>query len=343
MNPLKKKLIYKGKVHSFIENEMIVSKNGGLYIYNPQNTTLKVVLKRNWINTILNLGSLNLFERLFRKGIHHCVKLSDDCFHVFVDKKNIRVTNNEITSTSLTRGSRPLSLINFQHKLYYGEYRSNNERSGIHLFELNETNKWISKIEFTGIRHIHGFYEDPYSDYFWMTTGDEDSESKIFQIRKNDFEVTEFLYGSQQTRAIKILFDSDYIYFGSDAPEEINHIYRVNKKTKTIDKLTSVGSSVFHGCKVKNWFFFSTAIEPSIVNKTKYAEIWASPDGVNWKCILTMKKDFLDMKYFQYGQITFPDFNDSESLLFTTFGLKDNCKTYSVSIKDIESQFKFES
>src|SRR5690606_9338809 len=121
----------------------------------------------------------------------------------------------------------------------------------------------------------------------------------LYCTKDNFITVQKMLSGSQQTRTIKLLFTEDFIYFGSDAPEEVNYLYRLNKSSNKVEKLVQVGSSVFHGCKVANWLFFSTAIEPSKVNSTKYAEVWASPDGVEWKCLMRFKKDFLPMRYFQ--------------------------------------------
>ena len=66
----------------------------------------------------------------------------------------------------------------------------------------------------------------------WLTSGDLDEESAICTVDKSFGKINKEISGSQQTRAIKLLFDENYIYFGSDTPEELNHIYRFNKKQK---------------------------------------------------------------------------------------------------------------
>ena len=110
----------------------------------------------------------------------------------------------------------------------------------------------------------------------------------------------------------------------------------MHKKQKKASKLVKVGNSVFHGCKVANWLFFSTATEPSKVNDTKYAEVWASPDGDNWKCILKFKKDILPMKYFQYGQVFFPYIEkDDGNLWISPFSTKFSGKTIKLSLSKI--------
>jgi hypothetical protein len=67
-----------------------------------------------------------------------------------------------------------------------------------------------------------------------------------------------------------------------------------------------VEGSVFFGCKVGNHLFFSTACEPSRVNRSREVTVWTSKTGESWRRIVTIRKDLLPMKSFQYGQIMFP-------------------------------------
>jgi len=139
--------------------------------------------------------------------------------------------------------------------------------------------------------------------------------------------------GSQQLRAVQLLFSEDFIYFGSDAPLETNHIYRMARDGGEVEKIAAVGSSVFYGCKVGESLFFSTAIEPSTTNRTQFAEVWQSDNGTDWRKIVSLKKDFLPMKYFQYGQILFPNGSgDSMFLYFTPFSLKGHNQTFKIRI-----------
>lgn len=190
------------------------------------------------------------------------------------------------------------------------------------------------------IRHIHGIYQDPYSDLVWISTGDNDDECALFRTDISFEKLDKALSGSQQIRTIKLLFTKDYVYFGSDAPEEVNYIYRLSKETNKVEKLVEVGSTVFHGCKVGNWLFFSTAIEPSKTNLTKEAEVWGSPNGTDWKCLLKFKKDMLPMKGFQYGQIFFPvGKGNEEDLWISPFATKFSNQSFRYKVKDFENLF----
>lgn len=81
----------------------------------------------------------------------------------------------------------------------------------------------------------------------WISTGDDDHEAALYVTDPEFSRLEKVLYGSQQTRTIKLLFTEQYIYFGSDAPHEVNYLYRMNKSIHKTERLARVGSSVFHG------------------------------------------------------------------------------------------------
>lgn len=282
----------------------------------------------------------HLASRLLRKGIHHLDAHSGMACGVLFDKKIGILKNGKLTNDGPIKGSRPLSFENIEGELIFGEYRSNPERSGISVYGMDLSHGLYTKWQMTGIRHIHGIYQDPYTESVWITTGDDDNEAAIFNTDTNFSEVKRVLFGSQQTRTIKLLFDEKFVYFGSDAPHEVNYLYRMDKSTHEVQKLAEVGSSVFHGCKVGNWFFFSTAIEPSRVNKTQYSEVWASPDGSNWSCILRFKKDPLPMKYFQYGQVFFPaGYGNDQDLWLSPFATEYSNMSFKIGLDKVHKLY----
>jgi hypothetical protein len=169
---------------------------------------------------------------------------------------------------------------------------------------------WQSVYQFTGIRHVHGVYYDKYEDCIWTTTGDTNSESAIWVTRDQFANLQRITGGSQQCRAIRLLFTSDYIYFGSDAPEENNYIYRISRNTLETERLAAVGGPVYHGCQTNSGLFFSTACEPTRVGHERSAVVWHSRDGISWSVLARFKKDRLPM-LFQYGQVFFGEVTSS--------------------------------
>jgi len=272
-------------------------------------------------------SKFRLSARLLRVHIDYLVPLEDRVIVFGFKKIFVFDMQGRQISVQSVIGSKPLSICRVNDIIFYGEYRSNPERSNVNIFSSDDCGRtWSSVWEFSGVRHVHGVYFDPYDDVIWVTTGDSDVESAIWCTTNRFKTLEKIIFGSQKTRAVQLLFDKQFVYYGSDAPGERNYIYRINKNTHVLERLESVGNSVFFGCKVGSSLFFSTAVEPSDVNRSCYVEIWCSLNGFDWNMIYSLKKDIYSMKYFQYGQIFFPGGEgDGEYLWFTPNGTdKDN-------------------
>jgi hypothetical protein len=317
-----------GIVHFLQDQQVIASKGNTVFFSENGGSEWKKLLSFPLSLCDQLKCSNKISRRLFRSGVQHAIGINDN---VFVFWAFGGIYNYVLKSNTLMRsitsfpGSRPLSLCHAGGgKLYFGEYRGNPERSPVHIFGSIDGGKvWLPVWEFTSIRHVHGVFHDPYTDYIWVTTGDEDQECGLW-VTTNQFQTIERVVGgAQQTRAVQLLFTEKFIYFGSDTPLERNWIYRFNRSDLCIEQLQAVEGSVFYGCKVGTRLFFSTVCEPSRVNRPRAAVIWESSDGVAWHRFLNFPKDALPMKLFQYGQIRFPVGNgDGNSLWITPFATK---------------------
>lgn len=275
------------------------------------------------------LEKFPLVSRLFRKGVHHYFYTTKESA-VVVDKDICIVGQDRSRTCSRLVGSRPMVICYSNETFYYGEYRSNPERSPVHIWKWNPTShNWQTAWTFSEVRHVHGVFEDPFTGHIWVTTGDADQESAIWKTR-NDFQNVERVSGgSQQLRTVQLLFTEEFVYFGSDAPGEVNYIYRMRRDGSELQQLCRVGGSVFYGCKVGHSLFFSTAVEPSEVNRSGCAEVWSSHDGSTWFKLVEFKKDMYSMKYFQYGQVLFPaGEGDGKHLFLTPFATEHHGKTF---------------
>ena len=280
-----------------------------------------------------------LARRLGRLGFHHLSIMGSKVSYLIAHHNIFRfgIPENEIIRMAPLVGSRPLNICTEKGVFRYGEYISNIDRGPVYIWQYNqESNSFIPLWCFKNVRHVHGVFFDPYSDSFWVTTGDYDDEIGIWHTNDNFASLNRIVGRSQQFRAVQLLFSYDHIYFGSDAPDEHNCIYRMNRDGKHIEMLSHVNSSVFYGCKVGPNLFFSTAVEPSRVNTTHYAEVWGSGDHINWQLICRFKKDFWPMKYFQYGQVLFPSGpGDGKYLWITPFATEYDQQTFKIPIESI--------
>jgi len=312
----------KGRI-LYVENNIIVkSAYNRIFISLDSGINWDIVKKissKEW-----SFPRMRLVNRLLRRGVHHLEIMDNGNFSI-VYNKSVLIKSPLKEYVEKLSGSRPLSLECALNGVVFGEYKSNSKREPINIYKFSENEGLTSVALLHGIRHVHGVYKDPYEEKLWFTTGDSDEESYIGFTTDGFKSTSKVLSGSQQTRAIKMLFTEHYIYFGSDTPTEANYIYRLNRSTLECKSLCCVGGPVFHGCKVGSWLFLSTSVEP-MVDRNSYVEIWASRCDDDWRKIYCIRKDIFPMKLFQYGQIYFPNGNgDNKNLWISHFATaKDN-------------------
>ena len=72
------------------------------------------------------------------------------------------------------------------------------------------------------------------------------------------------------------------------------------------------------GCAVGDAVFFTTMIEPSVVNLDRNVALYGSAGGSSWIKLQSWKKDSWSMKFFQYGNAFLPSGNNSTDVLALT-------------------------
>ncbi len=327
------------RAHALNTDILYVSKGNTLLSFDLVRGEMKVCRRFRASLQHYLFSAVEMGRRLFRLGLHHVV-----CFReklvICIDRSilTLSAVDGSIDGTSVQFiGTRPLGICNVSNeKLYYGEYNGSRGSGSSGIFSSDDGSDWREIYRIGNIRHVHGVYFDTYAKAVWVTTGDEDTESGIW-VTQDDFKtLNRVIGGSQQTRAVQLLFTEKHVYFGSDTPLEKNFIYRLHKETGRVERLQEVESSVFWGCKVGNHLFFSTAVEPSTVNASREAVIWGSPDGEKWKRIAAFRKDRWPMRLFQYGQIFFPaGENESDFLFFTPFATEKHLTFQRLKVTDL--------
>ena len=258
---------------------------------------------------------LKLGNRLLRANPKHLVRTADS-HSILFDKNMIwsaELGSDNVAALSKVHGSRPLRLATFDNKLAYGEYFSNPDRQPVHIWQSADAGRsWQSVITFDEIRHVHGVFVDPIDASIWVTTGDLDSEAAIWRFERDFSGGKRIVYGSQMARAIDLIFTGDHVFFGSDAPDRPNAIFRLVKSSGETELLQNIEGPAFHARDFFGHLIFTTACEPSKINTYPFAQLWVSSDGDSWSSPLEFKKDWWSMKYFQYGQILLPSGAGSE-------------------------------
>src|SRR5690554_2289728 len=261
----------KGRVASVSEEQLYLISGTSLFVNVGQANSWQKISALP-IQSLSDLFSLTrLGRRLARAGIHHLV--AGNKFGLLINGNrnffHLLYLDNTLQRQDLVVGSRPMALCAVEGTVYYGEYRSNggfdgvDERTPIHVWKSNGDGVFKPVWQFKNVRHIHAISHDSFTNRIWVTTGDRDEESALWYTDDDFATLNKFVGGSQQYRTIQLLFTESHIYFGSDAPNERNFIYRIHKETKELDRLQEVAGPVFYACQTGGCLFFSTAVEPS--------------------------------------------------------------------------------
>ena len=237
---------------------------------------------------------------------------------------------------SIPRGSKPLNLCFAPSgNIYFGEYFQNMEKQAVNIY-CSKDNAQTWNIAYTfeagNINHIHGLFFDKYTDRIWVATGDRENEC-IIGYTEDEFKTfKEVFRGGQEYRTCQLFFYNDFIVFGTDTQYEQNVIKKFDRETLEITELQKVQGSVIKGGQVGDVAFISTTVEPSKVNKDKYAHLWVTKDGLHWEERYKAKKDCWP-SIFQFGTFEFPQYygiDKLERLYFSGRALKglDGKSTY---------------
>lgn len=218
---------------------------------------------------------------------------------------------------AMPRGSKPLNIcIALSGKLFFGEYFQNMEKQVVNIY-CSDDNAQTWHIAYTfpegNINHIHGVFFDKYTNRIWVATGDRENEC-IIGYTENEFKTfVEVFRGGQEYRTCQLFFYKEFIVFGTDTQYEQNVLKKFDRNTLEITTLHEVQGSIIKGGQVGDVAFISTTVEPSDVNKDKWAHLWVTKDGLHWEERFKAKKDWLP-SIFQFGTFEFPQYYGIEKL-----------------------------
>ncbi len=191
------------------------------------------------------------------------------------------------------RGVMPQGMTEDDHGgFYYGEYFRNDERGPVFVYRsLDDGKNWEAMHRFNSgeIRHIHSLQMDPYSKSLWITTGDNDHECMIGYFIEKGEGVTLYKVGSgsQKWRAVSLLFTKDEVLWGTDSPENQNHIYRLEKKSihskKVCRQVCGVDGPIYYSTKLcDGTLIMGSTVEGGEGEWDELLSLWLSKDGEQW-------------------------------------------------------------
>jgi hypothetical protein len=284
------------------------------------------------------IARIRLSRQLFRVGIHHLLLLNDGGFLVVLKKRTLKLDKNGWIESTFKgyRGNKPAHkgvCITPDGTIFFGEYSLNMKRQNpTSLYKSTDHGRSFQEIltfNQSEIRHIHLIQWDPYEKCLWLGTGDTDPESRLYKSGNNGDDWKLVGSGSQLWRAVGVSFDKDALYWGTDAGSDAgthpNFIIRMDRKTQKIEKIQEVQGPCHGNAALRDkTILVSTGIEGGTNEKDRFAHLWISKNGRDFKEALKLKKDIFP-HIFQYGVIRFPmGLEHTDSIIYTNYGLS-NC------------------
>jgi hypothetical protein len=269
-------------------------------------------------------SSWGLAARLFRDGFHALAVLDSGELIAAIPKAIVTLSLGDErfrVTHRISRGTRPLHFaVTPNHHIFWGAYFDNPRRDEVHIYVSQDRGiHWEVAYTFAErtIRHVHNIVYDEWEHCLWVMTGDSGLECRIIRASCDFRNVEVVLSGNQQARAAAAVTMQDGLYFSSDTPIEQNHVYHLDRRGN-LTRISELSSSSIYGCRVGDLVFFSTMVEPSAANRAREVRVYGSADRSQLRALQSWRKDPWPMKFFQYGNVVFPDGTNHSGLLALT-------------------------
>lgn len=203
--------------------------------------------------------------------------------------------------------------------VYWGDYGRNDQLKAVTVYSLGADKqvKPIYTFEAGTVRHIHNIVED--GDGFLLFVGDNEEKAGIYRVNKDWTGVKPWKTGQQKYRAVVGWPYQGGVLYATDSVEAENHIRYISADGDE-KELAALNGSCIYGCETKDYYLFSTTVEPhegggklSLLFeklgggiKSRDVTIMAvSKRDLSVRQVASYKKDRWPMKLFQYGRCIF--------------------------------------
>lgn len=301
---------YSFKVQNCLLDYKVVSKGYEILFLVHDYCNKKCICQ--FVDEYRTFSNFTFTRRLLRAEITGLYVLTDNSM-VAIAKKGIFKCYSEGVSSrkvlSIPRGSKPLNLCILPNgHIFFGEYFQNVKKDAVSIYgseDNGETWRVVYTFEAGNINHVHGVFYDKYTSRMWVLTGDRKNECIIGYTEDEFNSFHEVLRGGQEYRSCQLFFYKDFIVYATDSQYIENEIRAIDRKTLNITTLAKIQGSAIKGGQTGNVSYLSTTIEPSEVNKDRFAHIWVTKDGLHWEEKFKAEKDCWP-SIFQFGTFEFP-------------------------------------
>lgn len=279
----------------------------------PVGSKKKLFSKYRISNRLLRLeprSFIQVKEGIFLISVLHKVWCLD------VEKKTLVPAFN-----SRKNFSDNLNFCAYNGKVYWGDYGINVIHEPINIYEMDKEGK--VRIVYTfpqgDVIHVHNIFLDETKSKFWVLMGDNEAKAGIYTASLDWKEVKPVKVGEQCYRAVVGFPYQGGLLYATDSVDFDNHL-RLIEKNGTERILAEMNGSCIYGGETKDYFLFSTTVEPRAGAGFKHIfenrlgggiKSWdvhiiaVSKKDLSIRTVKTLRKDWLPMVLFQYGRVRF--------------------------------------
>lgn len=270
MNPIKE---YAAKSLFSDNGFTIFSKRNKIFkIDEFFNKELIVSLPVGWIFKMLSHS--RLLSRIFRLDVYCAAHYADHYFFCFQKKifSYCKNTQSLQVEHNFQKGNGPIrftiieNISGFDDGIYFGEYFSDAVLDPIRILKRLPSGNWIECYLFESgkINHVHSLVPDKNNNCVWILTGDFGSASAIFKAKENFSEVIPIVQGQQKFRSCVAFPHEGNLIYATDSHLESNSIRLLSfsKNRWHSKKLFDINGPVIYGFESKDYYIFSTSVEP---------------------------------------------------------------------------------
>lgn len=312
----------RGTVLFLIDNEqLLLFKHLALYTCKKNSKERPILIaKLSGCFVLRCLSHIRLIDRLLRIS-PRCMGQLDANRYVFYVKKRLWLLDIVAKTVRPFHNVRPgFSVLNFCESdgcLFWGDYGTNYNREEINIYRLD--GKLSVQVVYTfpkgQIRHIHNIVKN--ENGYIIMAGDNEQNAGFYKADADWIEILPWKTGKLHYRAVMGFAHKRGFLYATDSVEFENYI-RIISSDGTETVLSSISGSCIYGTETKDYYIFSTTVEPH-ENGTIWSDklgsgiksrnvdcIAVSKETLETRIVKTVKKDRWPMKLFQYGTLQFP-------------------------------------
>ena len=201
----------------------------------------------------------------------------------------------------------------------WGDYGRNNGLKEVRIYRVDADRQVevLCTFEAGTVRHIHNIVQD--GEGFLLFVGDNEARAGIYRVNRDWTEVVPLRTGEQKYRAVVGWPYQGGVLYATDSVETENHIRYISADGEE-KELGSLNGSCIYGCETKDYYLFSTTVEPHEGGGIKSLFIEKLGGGIKSrnvtivavdkkdlavKQVASYHKDCWPMKLFQYGRCIF--------------------------------------